>query len=72
MMVVLLYPDIFLINFLNELGNLKKTNFYTSKCKIFLHFKATDPISIFDNFIENILLIIGLGICYLDSIFVFL
>ena len=53
-MVVLLYPDIsnfkilkckiFLINFLDELGNFKQKNFYTSKCKIFLHFKATDPV----------------------------
>ena len=58
-MVVLLYPNIlnftfqnvkilrfkiFLINFLDELGNLKQKKFYTSKCKIFLHFKATDPL----------------------------
>ena len=57
-MVVLLYPDIsnftfhnvkilkckkFLINFLDELGNFKQKKFYTSKCKFFLHFKATDP-----------------------------
>ena len=33
----------FLINFLNELDNFKQINFYTSKCKFFLHFKATDP-----------------------------
>ena len=26
---------IFLINFLDELGNFKQKNFYTSKCKIF-------------------------------------
>ena len=58
-MVVLLYPDIlnftfqnvqilkcknFLIDFLDELGNFKQKKFYTSKCKIFLHFKATDPL----------------------------
>ena len=57
-MVVLLYSDIlnftfqnvkilkckiFLINFLDELGNFKQKKFYTSKCKFFLHFKATDP-----------------------------
>ena len=36
----------FLINFLDELGNLKQKNFYTSKCKFVLHFKATDPICI--------------------------
>ena len=35
----------FFINFLDELGNFKQKNFYTSKCKIFLHFKATDPMS---------------------------
>ena len=34
---------IFLINFLDELGNFKQKNFYTSKCSFFLHFKATDP-----------------------------
>ena len=34
---------IFLINFLDELGNLKQKEIYTSKCKFFLHFKATDP-----------------------------
>ena len=34
---------IFLINFLDELGNFKQKNFYTSKCKFFLHFKAADP-----------------------------
>ena len=32
-----------MINFLDELGYFKQKNFYTSKCKIFLHFKATDP-----------------------------
>ena len=57
--VVLLYPDIsnftfgnvknlkckiFLIDFLDELGNFKQKKFYTSKCKIFLHFTTTDPI----------------------------
>ena len=57
-MVVLLYPDIsnftfqnvkilkckiFLINFLDELGNFKQKKFYTSKCNFFLHFKATEP-----------------------------
>ena len=57
-MVVLLYPDIlnftfgnvkilkckiFLIDFLDELDNFKQKNFYTSKCKFFLDFKATDP-----------------------------
>ena len=56
---LLLYPDIsnftfqdvkilkcriFLINFLDELGNFKQKN-YTSKCKFFLHFKATDPLT---------------------------
>ena len=60
-MVVLLYPDIsnftfwnvknlkcknFLIGFLHELGNFKPKKFYTSKCKFFLHFKATDPRSL--------------------------
>ena len=49
-MVVLLYPDIsnftfqnvkiskcknFLIDFLDELGDFKQKNFYTSKCKFF-------------------------------------
>ena len=58
-LVVLPYPDIsnftfqnvkilkckiFLINFLDELGNFKQKKFYTSKCKIILHFKATEPI----------------------------
>ena len=33
----------FSIDFLNELGNFKQKNFYTSKCKFFLHFTATDP-----------------------------
>ena len=33
----------FLIGFLNELGNFKQKNFYISKCKISLHFTATDP-----------------------------
>ena len=41
-MVVLLYPD---ISNLDELGNFKQKNFYTSKCKFFLHFKATDPMT---------------------------
>ena len=41
LMVVLLYPDIkFLIDFLDELGNFKQKNFYTSKCKI-LHFEMS-------------------------------
>ena len=35
----------FLINFLDKLGNFKQKKFYTSKCKIFLHFKAMDPLS---------------------------
>ena len=54
-LVVLLYPDIlnftfqnvknlkcknFLIDFLDELGNFKQKNFYTSKCKI-LHFEMS-------------------------------
>ena len=58
-MVVLVYPDIsnftfqnvkileckiFLINFLDELGNFKQKKNYTLKCKFFLHFKATDPL----------------------------
>ena len=34
---------IFFIDFLDELGNFKQKKFYTSKCKISLHFKATDP-----------------------------
>ena len=57
-MVVLFYPDIsnftfwnvkiknvkiFLIDFLDELGNFKQKKIYTSKCKIFLHFTTTDP-----------------------------
>ena len=56
--VVLLYPDIlnftlwnvknlkcknFLIDFLDEFGSFKQKKIYTSKCKFFLHFKATDP-----------------------------
>ena len=41
-MVVLLYPD---ISNLDELGNFKQKNFYTSKCNFFLHFKATDPMT---------------------------
>ena len=62
LMVVLLYPDIsnftfqnvkilkckiFLINFLDELGNFKQKKFYTSKCKIFLPFKATAPLFVY-------------------------
>ena len=58
-LVVLLYPDIlnftfwnvknlkcknFLIDFLDELDNFKQKKIYTSKCKIFLHFKATEPL----------------------------
>ena len=58
-MVVLLYSDIlnftfqnvkilkckiFLINFLDELGNFKQKKIYTSKCNFSLLFKATDPI----------------------------
>ena len=39
---------IFLIDFLDELGNFKQKKIYTSKCKIVLHFKATEP-----NFMEN-------------------
>ena len=31
-----------LIDFLNELGNFKQNNFYTSKCKFFLHLTTTD------------------------------
>ena len=61
LLVVLLYPDIsnftfqnvkiskcknVLIDFLNELGNFKQKNFYTSKCRFFLHFTTTDPIYI--------------------------
>ena len=36
-----------MINFLDELGNFKQKKFYSSKCKFFLHFKATDPITLF-------------------------
>ena len=58
-MVVLLYSDIlnftfqnvkilkckiFLINFLDELGNFKQKKIYTSKRNFSLLFKATDPI----------------------------
>ena len=32
-----------LIGILNGLGNFKLKIFYLTKCKIFLHFKATDP-----------------------------
>ena len=38
-----------MINFLDELGNFKQKKFYTLKCKIFLHFKATDPKKPFQN-----------------------
>ena len=70
-LVVLLYPDIsnftfqnvkiskckfFFINFLDELGNFEQKKFYTSKCKNFLHFKATEPISGFEQNISLILL----------------
>ena len=56
LLVVLLYPDIsnftfwnvknlkcknFLIDFRDELGNLKQINFYSSKCNSFLHFTTT-------------------------------
>ena len=41
--VKILKCKIFLINFLGELGNFKQNDFYTSKCKIILHFKATNP-----------------------------
>ena len=34
-----------MINFLDELGNFKQKNVYTSKCKFFLHFTTTDPLS---------------------------
>ena len=44
--VKILKCKIFLINFLNELGNFKQKHFYTSKCKNFLHLKATDPLSV--------------------------
>ena len=59
-MVMLLYSDIsnftfwsiftlkcknFLNGFLHKLGNSKGKNIYISKCKIFLHFTATDPIT---------------------------
>ena len=58
-MVVLLYPEIsnftfqnvknfkckiFLIDFLDELGNFKQKNVYTSKCNFILHFTTTGPI----------------------------
>ena len=61
---MLLYPDIsnftfynvknlkcniFLIDFLDKLGNFKQKKIYTLKCKIFLHFKATDPKKPFQN-----------------------
>ena len=39
---------IFLINFLDELGNFEQKKFYTSKCKIFLYFKATDSYLTFE------------------------
>ena len=57
-MVVLLYPDILnftfqnvkdskcknvLIDFLDELGNFKQKNFYTSKCRFFLTFYNNGP-----------------------------
>ena len=32
------------MDFLDKLGNFKQKKIYTSKCKIFLHFKATDPL----------------------------
>ena len=62
-MVVLLYPDIsnftfqnvknlkykiFLIDFLDELGNFKQKNFTHQKCKFFLHFTTTDPLHIIE------------------------
>ena len=34
-----------MIDFLDELGNFKQKDFYTSKCKSFLHFTTTDPMS---------------------------
>ena len=34
-----------MIDFLDELGNFKQKDFYTSKCKPFLHFTATEPMS---------------------------
>ena len=57
-MVVLLYPDIsnftfqnvknfkckiFLIDFLDELGNFKQKKFYTSKCKFLFTFYNNAP-----------------------------
>ena len=36
-----------MIDFLDELGNFKQKNFYTSICNLFLHFTTTDPFSIF-------------------------
>ena len=35
----------FLIAFRNGLGNFKQKNFYISKCKIFLNFTTTDPLT---------------------------
>ena len=34
-----------MIDFLDELGNSKQKDFYTSKCKSFLHFTIMDPMS---------------------------
>ena len=34
-----------MIDFLDELGNFKQKDFYTSKCKSFLNFTAADPMS---------------------------
>ena len=35
-----------MIDFLDELGNFKQKDFYSSKCKFFLHFKAKNPMYI--------------------------
>ena len=37
-----------MIDFLDELCNFKQKKFYTSKCKIFLYFKATDSYLTFE------------------------
>ena len=42
-----------MIDFLDELGNFKQRNFYSSKCKFFLHFTTTDPIYIELNFMQK-------------------
>ena len=54
-----------MIDFLDELGNFKQKNFYTSKCKFFLHFTTTDPLEEVGFLLEKRsagMVVVGIGI----------